>query len=303
MDLLELPGDIIGLPTPMWRNEFVPAGKIPIEWNVYEWLPELDSWKGKPPGRGLQEVDAVGSGSVIIHRRVLECVKPLFERTYDEWGVAQQGSDLRLCLRAREAGFKVFCHWDYPCHHIKTVDLLDVDRAMRYRDISGANLPQINTEEEWDARWAEREDREYPFHEYIANQVAGERVLDFGCGIGTLLAKLGPLAEGMDISPKAVERCKARGLKASVGTEPKGYWDAIVCTEVLEHLDDDVGMLEKFFDCTKRVIYSVPNDCLPPGLEPEHRRVYTAEYVERITPHIKGIRDYGEFMVVEASRL
>jgi len=129
----------------------------------------------------------------------------------------------------------------------------------------------------------------------------GHRTLDFGCGRGDLLAMLED-GEGMDLSEQAVKVCTERGLVASVGSIPVGHWGTIVATELLEHLDDDKAMLETFFEHTDRVIYAVPHNCLPPGLEPEHRRVYTQEYVRQITPYFKTSWNYYDYLVVLAER-
>lgn len=76
------------------------------------------------------------------------------------------------------------------------------------------------------------------------------RVLDVGCGDGTLLAELaralpGPIElAGADLSPQVVEQARARvpGLSFHVLDLAKGSlperFDLVVCSEVLEHLDD-----------------------------------------------------------------
>jgi hypothetical protein len=107
-----------------------------------------------------------------------------------------------------------------------------------------------------------------------------------------------------------VEVCKSRGLSAihlddegdTLSTLPWG-WDAVVCTEVLEHVDDDVGLLQGLFRLSDTVIYAVPYDCMPPGLEPEHRRVYIDSDMRRITPHLERIiYDFEPYAVVVARR-
>jgi SAM-dependent methyltransferase len=128
------------------------------------------------------------------------------------------------------------------------------------------------------------------------------RVCDFGCGRGDLLAELksidGIFAKGIDISKSAVDICRERNLDAEVADKVVGDWQIITATEVLEHFDDDAGLIKELQKCCDTLIYSVPWNCLPPGLEPEHRRVYTKGYVKRITPNLKEIKEADHFLVV-----
>jgi 2-polyprenyl-3-methyl-5-hydroxy-6-metoxy-1,4-benzoquinol methylase len=79
----------------------------------------------------------------------------------------------------------------------------------------------------------------------------GRRVLDFGCmdGVFTLrLQQLGGEAVGYDISPAAIAQAKrfrgsaARPVFTTVPPGP-GQFDRIYCTDVLEHVEDDSGLI------------------------------------------------------------
>ena len=79
----------------------------------------------------------------------------------------------------------------------------------------------------------------------------GKRVLDFGCmdGIFTLrLQHLGGEAVGYDISPAAIAQAKtfrgaaARPVFTTVPPGP-GQFDRIYCNEVLEHVENDSGLI------------------------------------------------------------
>ena len=96
------------------------------------------------------------------------------------------------------------------------------------------------------------------------------RVLEIGCGPGQLAAFLLDQGveqyTGIDFSPVAVEiaRAKAHGARLIVGdartssiyTEFK--YDIIICTEVLEHIQDDLIVLDRFPAGT-RCLCTVPN--------------------------------------------
>lgn len=117
--------DIVGFPTPVWHDKV--AGDRPWYFNAVNeknggWIPAI--------GEGLIEVDAVGSGCMLVHRRVCETViRPLFVREIDEDGCVIRGHDYLFCNKAKRAGFKVWAAFDSPCTHIVENDLLSQIKA------------------------------------------------------------------------------------------------------------------------------------------------------------------------------
>ncbi|HKT59759.1 MAG TPA: class I SAM-dependent methyltransferase [Gemmatimonadales bacterium] len=111
----------------------------------------------------------------------------------------------------------------------------------------------------------------------------GKRVLDFGCmdGIFTLkLQQLGGEAVGYDISPAAIAQAKrfrgaaARPVFTTVPPGP-GQFDRIYCQEVIEHVEDDSGLVGEL------VSYLAPGGSVvgttPVGSDfwdPDHKRAY-----------------------------
>jgi len=75
---------------------------------------------------GLTEVDAIGTGCIMIARRVLEDVKAPFMNVYDENGIRKAGLDLEFCKKAKSKGYKVWAHLDHICSHWTDVDLRQV---------------------------------------------------------------------------------------------------------------------------------------------------------------------------------
>jgi len=119
LDLIEHDKDVIGYPYPQWN-----------EGDIY-WLAmdqDGDGYKPIPPARryGLQQVDALGTGCILIKRSVLEAVRAPFMRKWSEDGIAELGLDFYFCQKAIEAGFEVWCDWRAPCSHFKTLDLIEV---------------------------------------------------------------------------------------------------------------------------------------------------------------------------------
>jgi SAM-dependent methyltransferase len=79
-----------------------------------------------------------------------------------------------------------------------------------------------------------------------------DRILDLGCGTGGVLAHLGRfgLACGIDPSPEAVGYCHERGLPVALGSGLElpfrdGSFAAVLALDVIEHVEDDVGMLRE----------------------------------------------------------
>ncbi len=119
----------------------------------------------------------------------------------------------------------------------------------------------------------------------------GKRVLDFGCmdGIFTLrLQQLGGEAVGYDISPAAIAQAKlfrgaaARPVFTTVPPGP-GQFDRIYCNEVLEHVEDDSGLIGEL------VGYLASGGSLvgttPVGeyfWDPDHKRLYDEINLKRV---------------------
>jgi len=118
----------------------------------------------------------------------------------------------------------------------------------------------------------------------------GRRVLDFGCmdGVFTLrLQRLGGEAVGYDISPAGIAQAKrfrgsaARPVFTTVPPGP-GQFDRIYCNEVLEHVEDDSGLIGEL------VSYLAPGGSVvgttPVGRyfwDPDHKRLYDEALLRR----------------------
>jgi hypothetical protein len=121
-DLVELDLDIVGFPAPLWRGVSYP--KEPMVWNVElidatgERLSDYLVKDGPP-----QEVARIGTGGMLIAKRVFQRIKAPFVEPVDAFGERIVGGDLYFCDQARQAGFKVWAAPSYLLSHLKVVDL------------------------------------------------------------------------------------------------------------------------------------------------------------------------------------
>lgn len=126
---------------------------------------------------------------------------------------------------------------------------------------------------DYDHYWRERgEGGVQPRFLIIGAAIApGSRVLDVGCGDGTLLRHLVATRQvagvGLDISPSGVERARASGVDARLGTlgNPGALavgerFDHVVVSEVIEHVADAEGLARQAWALADRTLWiTFPN--------------------------------------------
>lgn len=149
------------------------------------------------------------------------------------------------------------------------------------------------------------------FIKYFAKHFSGlyssqTHILDVGCGVGSLsfyLASKGMTVHGIDISSRAISLCnevkKRIGLptvsfKRSVLDAQIEKNDVVICSEIIEHIDDDAQFVSLLAGKLKKNGYlflstpSKANIFFPLGIfarfdaEVGHVRRYTAESLEQV---------------------
>lgn len=130
LELTALDYDVIGISTPVYHCESSKPGERCYYLNGYREVPH--GYQEFRPQEGIQEVDSVGTGCILIHRRVLE--DPVmrlapFSRTTDEFGRVEYGNDMNFCRRAKGRGFRIWCDFRSPCEHMVEIPLLEAIRA------------------------------------------------------------------------------------------------------------------------------------------------------------------------------
>jgi len=106
----------------------------PVTLNNIDWddgtIPSDVVWT--PPGAtGLQEVDALGGGVLLVNTDVFIKVDyPFFEQWYDQKRLRNVGEDVDFCKKAQDAGYKVYIDHDLS-HHVRHIGVLEhrMDKA------------------------------------------------------------------------------------------------------------------------------------------------------------------------------
>src|SRR5678809_531648 len=125
--------------------------------------------------------------------------------------------------------------------------------------------------------------------EKICATADSPKILDVGCGTGANLKMLADYgkAEGVDISPQAVEFCRERGLDSvKLGAAEQlpyenSSFELVTALDVVEHLDDDVAGLREMRRVLRpegRILLFVPAFMFLWGVQDDvsnHRRRYT----------------------------
>jgi len=134
-----------------------------------------------------------------------------------------------------------------------------------------------------------------------------KRILDVGCGGGILseeFAKAGALVTGIDLSPVALDAAKIHAKESSLEIDyrlisvlelstlsPQSF-DAVICAEVLEHVDDLAGFLKECCGLLKKggyLFFSTINKTVS-------ARFFAIFVAENFYMVPKGTHDYKRFI-------
>ena len=94
-------------------------------------------------------------------------------------------------------------------------------------------------------------------------------ILDAGCGTGQMTKQLEAIGQavGLDTAPEAIDYARSRGVerlvRGSITAPPfaHGSFDCVLALDVIEHVDDDMGILTSLFQVIKpggHLIITVP---------------------------------------------
>lgn len=227
----------------------------------------------------LLEMDAGGAGCTMIHRSVLEKMKPPWFRSQ-----GATNGDLMFFYKARKAGFKVWGDTGVICghlalrpvglatFHIACRNLWSLEPAFPVGDPS-ESIPAVNTKEYWDeAHTKEASDgslRSYKHLKEVVQHILAtnydhQRIsfADFGCGRTVLAHDIAGYDNvdyiGLDHSDssQADNRRRiptAKWIVSDVAHTPlkDNSIDITFANSVVEHLDDPQVLTEEMYRVTK----------------------------------------------------
>ncbi|MEL6112781.1 MAG: methionine biosynthesis protein MetW [Pseudomonadota bacterium] len=138
----------------------------------------------------------------------------------------------------------------------------------------------------------------------------GARVLDVGCGDGTLLQALrtarGIRGQGLELAPAKVAACVSRGLSVIQGDAdtdladyPDQSFDVVILTQTIQAMRAPLSVLNQSLRIGRRVIVSMPNfghwslrlSFITSGRMPRSAALPT-EWFETENIHLCTIRDF-----------
>jgi SAM-dependent methyltransferase len=153
--------------------------------------------------------------------------------------------------------------------------------------------------------------RHLAVYQWIAERVAGLRVVDLACGEGygaDVLARTAADVVGVDANPDAYEHARLRYRRANLRFERglveqfDSECDAIVFLQTIEHVEEPGSLLERMAASAPVAYVSTPNrlTLAPPGADksgnPWHLREYTPDqYRALVRPPFARVEILGVF--------
>ena len=193
--------DVVGFPAK------VRQGDRQLNWVAYVKYPDVRAYAPVDFTKVAQDiellkVDIVGTGCILIKRKVLEEIKAPFHIRFDEDGILETGTDYAFCERAGEAGFEVYTAPKRVCEHFKELGMLDMQS---YSDCDGVDTAAQKYGIPWGGMAINPLDWE--FMKRIILDEGPKHILEFGAGLSSLLmseyAKVDSV-EGNDLTAETI---------------------------------------------------------------------------------------------------
>lgn len=178
-----------------------------------------------------------------------------------------------------------------------------------------ARLFNLNSKDYWEKVWGKDIKnipnwRHYPnkYNKIVSIVAPGSRVLDVGCGMGILMARLkdekGCDVFGIDLSSTAINYIKSRGLPGLVAEIPPipaldNSYDVVIGTELIEHFPNPKIILDEILRVlhpSGMFVLSVPEN-QGPDINKEHLRSYDAESLRKFVS--LKVRDFKIISITE----
>lgn len=222
--------DIVGSPAKVRQN-----GRM-LNWVVYmknahdTGYTPVDLEKQEPTADLLQ-ADVIGTGCILIRRKVLETIKAPFHCEFDEDGILTHGTDFAFCRKATAAGFTIWATRNRWCEHIKeNVGLLDMSGYDDIDKVSPDNIP-------YKIPWGDFSigGGDWIFLKGVVQEHNVKNILEFGCGLSSLLLSELAEVESFEILDEYAQKIIARATEKNRLTVRA--WDGTECTPFKDRYD------------------------------------------------------------------
>lgn len=257
--------DVIGMPAKVrqevrslnWaayvKNEKDEHGYAPVDFDRVD--TDID----------LLRVDAVGTGCILIKRKVLESIEAPFNCKYDKDGILTMGTDMAFCERAKAAGFEIYTTPQRICEHFKEIGMADF---MSYDDSDGRDeLP-----DGWDLPMTAFSivQGDWRFIKDIIRKEKIKTVLEFGAGLSSML-----IAQEVEkiVSYETDDEHANLIISKSNGKMDVRLWDGKSKQAEMEHLKADL------------IFVDGPSGVGVGGIGREHSIRIASECADRVVVH------------------
>jgi hypothetical protein len=206
--------DVVGFPAK------VRQGDRQLNWVAYVLNPDRHEYAPVDFTKVAQDiellkVDAVGTGCILIKRKVLESIKAPFHIHFDEDGILTMGTDFAFSERVSEAGFEIFTTPKCVCEHYKELGMLDIGS---YNDCDGVDPEAIKYGIPWGGYAINPGDWE--FIKRIILDTKPERILEFGSGLSSLLMSEYAHVDAWEDNEKWIEEIKSKSPNGHLTVSP-----------------------------------------------------------------------------------
>ena len=146
-----------------------------------------------------------------------------------------------------------------------------------------------------------------------ANFMMGNNIADIGCAFGhstNIMKGFYPGKwVGVDFCNETIETAKKtfndiffKYCESIESLDKMGTFDSVVCSEVIEHVEEDVLLLEKLLKIAKHNIV-ITTPCVMVH-DPGHLRLYTEEMISELTDGIPGVsvEKIGTFFYIKIKK-
>jgi len=263
-----------------------------------DWLKRLDSW-------GISTV--LSQYSDITKRSFAVFFCSLIDRgVFDSIGLLDESfeiggnEDIDFCMRAEQAGFKIFdvgSKGDFPIYHVAEGTVHDISLVQNWETTFLLNQLKLAKKYNLDwYRWRLSNNyeravflkgdavfpRETQRYEWANQQLLGSTVFELGCttGYGIQFFPSEIQYTGIDYDPIIIEVAKdqhwsnnSKFMYGDINTYNLDYYDTIIAFEVIEHLDNGLEIAQKLKEHCNRLLLTVPwNE--PKGFWGEHHKLH-----------------------------